>query len=94
MQSDLEGLLAWKGAAVLAFFLAERWRPAARPLSPAASSLAARAVRGGWYRVLRNLGLWLVVSALSPLIVLPLTYWASGQALGWRPAWNGRCHGS
>ena len=87
MVSDLEGLLAWKGVAVLAwllaFFLAERWRPAAVPLPPA----AAPAVRGGWYRVLRNLGLWLVVSALSPLIVLPLTYWASGQALAWRPAW-------
>jgi sterol desaturase/sphingolipid hydroxylase (fatty acid hydroxylase superfamily) len=85
MVSDLEGLLAWKGAAVLAWlgvlFLAERWRPAATP-PPAAGNL-----RGGWHRLARNLGLWLVVTALSPLVVLPLTYWASGQALSWRPAW-------
>ncbi len=86
MVTDLEGLLAWKGLAVLlwlaAFFLAERWRPAARP-RPA----AAQGAPGGWHRLARNFSLWLVVSALSPLIVLPLTYWASGQALDWRPAW-------
>lgn len=85
MLTDLEGLLAWKGVAVLAwiaaFFLAERWRPAARPRPPRG------AVLGGWHRMARNLGLWLTVTALSPLIVLPLTYWASGHALGWRPAW-------
>ena len=75
MISDLEGLLAWKGVAVLAwllaFFLATRYQPP----------------RGGWYRVARNLGLWLVVALLSPLVVLPLTWWASGHALGWRPGW-------
>lgn len=85
MLTDLEGLLAWKGVAVLAwivaFFLAERWRPAARAHPPRGP------IRGGWHRVARNLGLWLTVTALSPLIVLPLTYWASGHALGWRPAW-------
>jgi len=85
MFTDLEGLLAWKGLAVLAWlgllFLAERWRPAARPL-PVQGPVA-----GGWHRVLRNVGLWLTVSVLSPLIVLPLTFWASGQALDWRPAW-------
>ena len=90
MVSDLEGLLAWKGAAVLAwlavFFLAERWRPAARPPfdgPPPATGKAA----GGWHRVARNVGLWLTVTVLSPLVVLPLTYWASGHALAWRPAW-------
>jgi hypothetical protein len=80
MISDLEGLLAWKGVAVLAwllaFFLAERWRPAAQPALPPAGDPP----RGGWSRVARNLGLWLVVAALSPLIVLPLTWWASGHA--------------
>lgn len=85
MLSDLEGLLAWKGLAVLAwilaFFLAERWRPAARP-QPAKG-----AVKGGWHRVGRNVGLWLTVTLLSPLIVLPLTYWASDHALAWRPGW-------
>ncbi|MEQ8357508.1 MAG: sterol desaturase family protein [Kiloniellaceae bacterium] len=91
MVTDAESLLAWKGAAVLAwlvvFFLAERWRPAARPRTIEASLDGA--VAGGWHRLARNLGLWLAVSALSPLIVLPLTYWASGQALGWRPEWWG-----
>ncbi len=90
MTNDLEGLLAWKGAAILAwlvaFFLAERWWPAAVPPAVASSS-GVGAVRGGWHRLARNLGLWLVVTALSPLIVLPLTYWASGQALAWRPNW-------
>lgn len=85
MLTDLEGLLAWKGIAVLAwilaFFLAERWRPAARPRPPKG------AVQGGWHRVARNVGLWLTVTVLSPLIVLPLTYWASGHALAWRPGW-------
>ena len=89
MVTDLEDLLAWKGAAVLAwlvaFFLAERWRPAAQPLP--AQGAAWGAVRGGWHRLARNIGLWLVVTALSPLVVLPLTYWASGHALGWRPDW-------
>ena len=88
MFTDPQNLLAWKGLAVLAwlaaFFLAERWRPAARP-KPAAGRVA-----GGWHRVARNLGLWLVVALLSPLIVLPLTFWASEQALAWRPvAWSG-----
>jgi sterol desaturase/sphingolipid hydroxylase (fatty acid hydroxylase superfamily) len=85
MLTDLEGLLAWKGAAVLVWlavlFLAERWRPAARPQLPACR------VPGGWSRVARNVGLWLTVAVLSPLVVLPLTFWASGHALGWRPAW-------
>ncbi len=85
MLTDLEGLLAWKGIAVLAwilaFFLAERWRPAARALPSRGR------VQGGWHRVARNVGLWLTVTALSPLIVLPLTYWASGHALDWRPDW-------
>jgi len=85
MESELQGLLAWKGVAVLAWlavlFLGERWRPAARPLPPAGP------VRGGWHRLARNLGLWFVVTAMSPFIVLPLTYWASGQGLTWRPDW-------
>ena len=89
MVSDLEGFLAWKGVAVLAwilaFFLAERWLPAARPRPPRGP--ASESPRGGWHRIARNVGLWLTVTLLSPLIVLPLTYWASGHALAWRPAW-------
>ncbi len=35
------------------------------------------------------MGLWLVNVALSPLVVLPISYWATGHHLGWRPAWWG-----
>ena len=38
-------------------------------------------------RIGRNLGLWAINSGLSPLIILPLTIWASTQAIGWRPDW-------
>lgn len=77
-----EGLLAWKGAAVAvwlaAFFLAERLRPAA-PLPAAAGRPLNRLARNGL--------LWGINTLLSPLIVLPVTVWAAGHGLGWRPAW-------
>ena len=87
MGDSLEILLTWKGAAVLvwlaAFFLAERLAPAAvRPVGRDRSGMA-----GGWPRVLRNLGLWLANVGLSPLVVLPLSFWAAGHHLGWRPEW-------
>jgi sterol desaturase/sphingolipid hydroxylase (fatty acid hydroxylase superfamily) len=73
-------LLAWKAAAVAAwfllFFLAERLRPAAG--EPAA---------GRWPRVGRNLTLWAVNLPLSLLLVVPLTEWASRVAPAWRPDW-------
>ncbi|HIC80915.1 MAG TPA: sterol desaturase family protein [Kiloniellaceae bacterium] len=85
MIAELEALLGWKTAAVglwiLLFFAAERLLPAARP--PAA--LADRP--GGIRRLGRNLGLWAVNLGLSPLIVLPVTFWAAGHAWGWRPEW-------
>lgn len=80
MSEALQGLLAWKAAAValwfLLVFLAERWRPAAPP--PAAATPA---------RLGRNLLLWSLTLPLSLLLVLPLTEWASGQAVVWRPSW-------
>ena len=87
MGETMEMLLTWKGVAVLiwlaAFFLGERLAPAAaRPEGPDQSGLA-----GGWWRVLRNLGLWLANVGLSPLVVLPVSLWAAGHHLGWRPAW-------
>ncbi|WP_420345834.1 sterol desaturase family protein [Pelagibius sp.] len=85
MIAELEALLGWKTAAVglwiLLFFAAERLLPAARP----PSALADRP--GGLRRLGRNLGLWAVNLGLSPLIVLPVTFWAAGHAWAWRPDW-------
>lgn len=89
-------LLAAKGAVVAlwiaALFVAERLRPAApRPAGLAESRPAGLVdvARRGWARLGRNLALWLINTALSPLVVLPLTVWAAGRGLdlGLRPAW-------
>ena len=41
-------------------------------------------------RVARNLGFWPINIALSLIVILNVTYWASGHALWHRPAgWNG-----
>jgi sterol desaturase/sphingolipid hydroxylase (fatty acid hydroxylase superfamily) len=81
MQAGLETLLAWKSAAVGAWFLllftAERWRPAAVP----------RLSEPGWRRLLRNALLWAANAVLSPLAVVPISAFAAQQALAWRPAW-------
>ncbi len=81
MESPLpiETLLAWKGLAVglwIALFLAgERLLPAAdRP-----------AEARGLPRLARNAGLWLLNAGLSPLVVVPVSLWASQHTLGWRP---------
>ncbi len=84
MPQWFDTLLAWKAAAVAAWFLLffalERWRPAApEPL----------AVTGHWRRVGRNLLLWALNLPLSLLLVLPLTDWASRHAPAWRPDWWG-----
>ncbi len=85
MEGTLEVLLPWKGAVVFAWlaviFAAERLRPAAREIAAAAGR------SGGWWRLARNLGLWLANVGLSPFVVLPLSLWASGHHLGWRPDW-------
>ncbi|GAB5471563.1 MAG: hypothetical protein Kilf2KO_45930 [Rhodospirillales bacterium] len=81
MIDSLDALLFGKVGLVLAwlvlFFLAERLRPAAPP--PAAADAA--------HRLPRNLSLWLVTSLVSLAVVAPLTLWASGHALSWRPVW-------
>ncbi|MEX0759276.1 MAG: sterol desaturase family protein [Tistlia sp.] len=86
MESLQQELVTWKGFAVAvwlaALFLAERLRPAARPAPPAPGEPA-----GGAGRLLRNAGLWSLTLLLSVLVVVPLTWWAAEQALGWRPAW-------
>ena len=82
MQDVLHFLVAFKGVAVVAWllllFLAERTLPAAP--QPAA-------IGSPWRRLGRNVALWTVNSGLSLLIILPVTVWASGHALAWRPAW-------
>jgi sterol desaturase/sphingolipid hydroxylase (fatty acid hydroxylase superfamily) len=88
MDEVVRTLLPWKGAAGLAwlalFLAAERLFPAARePAPPAAGP------RGRWHRLGRNLGLWLANIGLYPLIVLPVSVWATGHTIGWRPEWWG-----
>ncbi|MEZ5916311.1 MAG: sterol desaturase family protein [Parvularculaceae bacterium] len=39
----------------------------------------------GHGRIVRNLLLWVIMIILSPLLVLPIAYWASAQALWSRP---------
>lgn len=75
----IETLLAWKGIAVglwiALFLIGERLLPAAdRPVE-------AR----GLPRLARNAGLWLLNAGLSPLIVIPVSLWASQHTLDWRP---------
>jgi sterol desaturase/sphingolipid hydroxylase (fatty acid hydroxylase superfamily) len=87
MQLSLETALALKSALVLVFFIvfatAERWRPAVD--SPLLVRLG-RSSRAAWRRLSRNAGLFGLNALLSPLIVLPITYWAAGFSLGLRPA--------
>ncbi len=87
MEQSFGDPLVWKGLVVLIWFLlffaGERLVPAAaeprgRPAEPAA---------GGWHRLGRNLGLWIINVGLSPLVVVPISLWASGAHLGWRPDW-------
>ena len=86
MEDTASALLQYKGAAVVAWllllFVLERVMPAAP--APAEDG------RWGWRRVLRNAGLWVVNTGLSPLIVIPVSLWAAAQSFGWRPeGWGG-----
>lgn len=64
-------------SALVAFLILERLFPVAKWV-------------GGLWRVLRNFGLAGINAVLSPLIVLPITQFASGHAWEWRPdVWTG-----
>jgi sterol desaturase/sphingolipid hydroxylase (fatty acid hydroxylase superfamily) len=79
---QLIAALAWKGAVALwlmLLFAAERLKPADDRPRPE--------VAGAGRRLARNFGLWLANVALSPLVVAPLSLWASTHAPAWRPAW-------
>jgi sterol desaturase/sphingolipid hydroxylase (fatty acid hydroxylase superfamily) len=79
---SLEAVLAVKSLVVLAvltLLLSAQWR---WPWRPAAD----RPPR--WPRLRRNIGLWLINTLISPLIVVPIAYWASMQG-GWRDGATG-----
>lgn len=88
MNGLTESLLAYKGIAIAAWFaflfLAERILPAAprRDVAPNVRRF------GDPRRLLRNAGFWAINAALGPLIVIPVTLWASAHDLGWHP-WDG-----
>lgn len=90
-----EELASWKAPIALVWlavvFLAERLVPAAR--EPVAGAAIGGTARGKWFRVARNGALAVINAALSPLFVLPITFWAAGYALEWRPAWLAGWHG-
>jgi sterol desaturase/sphingolipid hydroxylase (fatty acid hydroxylase superfamily) len=84
----LETLLSLKallvGGAFVFFLTYERLWPAAE------SPLLVRfghASRAAWRRLARNLSLFGINTLFSPLVVLPITVWATGFSLGLRPAW-------
>lgn len=81
MQGDLTAVLAVKSAVVAGwlalFFLGGRWWPAA-PM---------RLAEAPWRRLARNLALWAITAALSPVVVVPVTAWAAEHGLAWRPGW-------
>jgi sterol desaturase/sphingolipid hydroxylase (fatty acid hydroxylase superfamily) len=91
MDPELQQLLALKSGLVLAaivlFALYERLHPAE------GGPLLLRLGRAGWNawcRLGRNLGLFGLNALLSPVIVVPITWWAAGFETGLRPAiWSG-----
>ncbi|WP_085906367.1 sterol desaturase family protein [Kiloniella majae] len=84
MEDLVAVILAYKAGLVflwlLFLFVLERVFPAA-PLMNG----------GGWFekyfpvRVRRNIALWFCNLILSPLVVIPLTAWATAHIVGWRP---------
>ncbi|MGH6931240.1 MAG: sterol desaturase family protein [Dongiaceae bacterium] len=86
MTEQLQSLVAYKGLFValwlLLLLVGERLRPAVLP------PIGGAGFRDhDWRRIGRNGGLWAINAALSPLIVLQLTEWASGHGLAFRPSW-------
>ncbi len=59
-------------------------------LAPASTGLYWRNKWDSLQRTGRNLGLWLANVGLSPLVILPLTLWATEHTVEWRPSeWRG-----
>jgi sterol desaturase/sphingolipid hydroxylase (fatty acid hydroxylase superfamily) len=85
---DLDFLLTFKalliGSVLLVFVVYERLRPAAG--GPLLLRIG-QATRAAWLRLWRNLSLFGINAALSPLIVVPITIFAADHSLGLRPGW-------
>lgn len=88
MDWTIDQLLALKsilvGAALALFVVYERVRPSAD--GPLLIRFG-RASIAAWRRLGRNLGLFGLNLLVSPAIVLPITWWATGFETGLRPAW-------
>ena len=67
----------------LTILVLERVFPKARPLAAA----GLRSFADKLWRVLKNASLLLISAGLSPVVVVPLSAFASSHALGWRPDW-------
>lgn len=74
VNNPLAGKTIVVAAWIIAFLLIERLIPAVTRV-------------GGWRRVLRNAGLWLVNVGLGPLVVIPISAWAASSAPFARPDW-------
>jgi sterol desaturase/sphingolipid hydroxylase (fatty acid hydroxylase superfamily) len=85
---DVDFLLTFKALLVasvlVAFVVYERLRPAAD--SPLLLRIG-HASKAAWHRLARNLSLFGINAALSPLIVVPITIFAADHSLGLRPDW-------
>ena len=85
---DMEFLLSIKllivGSVLAVFFLYERLYPADG--GPLLLRLG-RATRIAWMRLFKNLSLFGINALLSPLIVLPITVFATEHSFGLRPDW-------
>jgi len=102
VDTAVENILLFKGAVVGVWFLIwfawERLAPAAHEWVQAKAGAAEAAEgedrrRGRFMRWARNGALFAINSALSPLIVLPLSAVMAAQGPDWRPAWIGEALG-
>jgi sterol desaturase/sphingolipid hydroxylase (fatty acid hydroxylase superfamily) len=80
-------LLTGKTSVTIVFFgvvfLLERLFPAVRP---GIGRIAGRAI-SPLLRIAKNLGFGGINALISPLVVIPITLWASQWPLDWRPDW-------
>jgi len=81
IQTSIEYKSGLVGAWLLLLLVGERLYPAVERL-------------GGWGRILRNAGLWLINIGLYIAIVVPLSRWAVDGGWGWRPVWLGGWSGA
>ncbi|WP_366653922.1 sterol desaturase family protein [Fodinicurvata sp. EGI_FJ10296] len=81
MDQSVQALVNYKGIAVVAWLAALFMLERLAPRTPAPPDLPP------WRRVTRNAMLWVFNSGLSPLVVIPVSVWATSHALDWRPAW-------